>query len=324
MIIRTRALKIIITGGAGFIGSSLTTPLLNRGDEVIAIDNFNDYYSPARKRANIAPFLNHPRYTLAEVDFRVSESVQQIVRQHKPDAIAHLGGMASVRYSVKYPQLYVDTNINGTVNLLEAAQKNGAGHFVFASTSSVYGQTDQIPFSETQPTDRPLAPYPATKKAAEVLGHAYYNMYSLNFTALRFFNVYGPKGRPDMMPYIVLENILQEQEITLFDNGQMYRDWTYIEDIVSGIIAAIDRPIGYEIINLGRGEPVLMSDFISLAEEIIGKEAIIKIAPAPPSEPKITYAHIAKARELLDYNPRTSIVDGLNNFWRWYQEAVGR
>lgn len=316
-------MKILVTGGAGFIGSSLTAALLSRGDQVIAIDNFNDYYSPARKRANVAPFIKHQTdlYTLYELDFRDGAEVKRVVGQHQPEAIAHIGAMASVRYSVNRPQLYIDTNISGSVNLLEAAQENKIDNFVFASTSSVYGQTDQVPFVETQSTDYPLAPYPATKKAVELFGHAYHNMHGLNFTALRFFNVYGPQGRPDMMPYIVLERITQEREITLFDNGQMHRDWTYIDDIVQGIIAAIDRPLGYEVVNLGRGEPVLMRDFIDIAEEIAGKSAIIKAVPAPASEPKITYANVDKARRLLDYNPQTSIVDGLNNFWQWYQTA---
>ncbi len=309
--------KILITGGAGFIGSSLSQTLLNRGDDVIAIDNFNDYYSPARKRTNIALFDKHPRYTLYETDFRNREAVEEIFARHKPDAVAHLGAMGSVRYSVKHPHLYIDVNIVGAVNVLDAAQRHGVANFVFASTSSVYGQTEKIPFVETDPADRPLAPYPASKKAGEVLGHAYHNMHGLNFTALRFFNVYGPKGRPDMMPYIVLTRIMQDKEITLFDNGQMHRDWTYIEDIISGVTAAIDRPMGYELINLGRGEPVLMRDFIEIAEEISGRKALIRAVPAPASEPKITFANIDKARKLLDYNPQTSIVDGLKQFWEY-------
>jgi len=230
--------------------------------------------------------------------------------------------MASVRYSVKHPDIYIDVNIKGTHNLLSAATQNQVSNFVFASTSSVYGQTDKVPFVETDPTDHPLAVYPASKKSCEVLGHAYHNMHGLNFTALRFFNVYGPKGRPDMMPYMVTERIHNQEEIFLFDNGQMHRDWTYVDDIVSGIVAALDTPLGYEVINLGRGEPVLMSDFIQIAEEIVGKQAIIKAVPAPASEPKITFANIDKARRLLNYNPQTSVVDGLTNFWRWYQQNV--
>lgn len=315
-------MTILVTGAAGFIGSHLTEALLKRGDKVVALDNFNDYYSPARKRANVAPFVNHPNCVLLEADIRDMAAIEMIFEQHQPHKVAHLGAMGSVRYSVKNPHIYIETNIIGTHNLLNVAQRHSVINFVFASTSSVYGQTDKIPFEENDPTDRPLAVYPASKKAGEVLGHAYYNMHRLNFTALRFFNVYGPKGRPDMMPYLVIERIYQEKEITLFDNGQMRRDWTYIEDIIFGVLAALDKPMGYEVINLGRGQPVLMSDFIEIAEEIVGKKAIIKAVAAPASEPKVTYANVDKARRLLGYNPQTSVVDGLNNFWSWYQQEV--
>ncbi len=317
-------MKILVTGGAGFIGSSLTEALLKRGDTVIAIDNFNDYYSPARKWANVAPFENHPGYTLYTTDFRDRDAIADILQRHKPDAVAHLGAMGSVRYSITHPHLYTAVNITGSVNVLDAAQQVGVGNFVFASTSSVYGQTDKIPFVETQSTDLPLAPYPATKKAMEVMGHAFHNMHGLNFTALRFFNVYGPKGRPDMMPYIVTEKLVKRETITLFDNGKMRRDWTFIDDIISGVIAAIDRPLGYETINLGRGEPVWMTDFIEILEEITGEKAIINAVPAPASEPKVTFANVDKARRLLGYNPQTSVPDGLAQFWEWYQQNVVR
>lgn len=315
-------MKVLVTGGAGFIGSTLTDALLARGDEVIAIDDFNDYYSPARKRANVTPFANNPAYTLYKADIRERAKIEAIFADHKPDAVAHIGAMGSVRYSVKNPHLYIEINVNGTLNVLDAAQQQGVGNFVFASTSSVYGQTDKTPFVETDPTDRPLAPYPASKKTGEILGYAYHNMHGLNFTALRFFNVYGPKGRPDMMPYIITERILNKQEITLFDDGQLYRDWTYIQDIVQGVLAAIDTPLGYEIINLGRGEPVLLNDFVEMLEEIVGGEAITNVVPAPASEPKITYANVDKAHKLLNYTPQTAVTDGLRNFWEWYRKAV--
>jgi UDP-glucuronate 4-epimerase len=315
-------MSILITGAAGFIGSTLAETLLARGEQIIGFDNFNDYYDPARKRANVAPLLENPNFTLYEADFRERDVVEEIFNRHKPERVAHVGAMASVRYSVKYPHIYMDVNVAGTNNLLSAACQNGVNNFVFASTSSIYGQTDKIPFVETDQADRPLAVYPATKKSGEVLGHAYHNMHGLNFTALRFFNVYGPKGRPDMMPYIVTEHILKQQEITLFDDGQMRRDWTYIADIIQGVVAALDTPLGYEVVNLGRGEPVLMTDFIEIAEEIVGKKAIIKAEPAPLSEPKITYANIEKARRLLNYQPKTSVVNGLNKFWEWYQREA--
>jgi UDP-glucuronate 4-epimerase len=315
-------LTILVTGAAGFIGSTLTETLLNRGEQVVALDNFNDYYSPARKRANIAPFQNHPNLRFYEQDFCDAEAVQQIFAQHKPRAVAHLGAYGAVRYSIGRASLYTQVNIAGTVNLLEAARLNGTNIFVFASTSSIYGHTTQIPFIETDPCNRPLAPYPATKKAGEIMGFTYYNLHQLNFTALRFFNVYGPKGRPDMMPFMVTDRIVKGEQITLFDGGQMKRDWTFVGDIVDGVIAALERPLGYEIINLGRGEPVLMTEFVEIIEDLTGKSAHLITPPAPSSEPKVTNANIDKARKLLDYNPQMPVTEGLARLWEWYQREV--
>ncbi|MBN1994025.1 MAG: NAD-dependent epimerase/dehydratase family protein [Anaerolineae bacterium] len=315
-------MTILITGAAGFIGSHLTETLLKRGEEVVAIDNFNDYYNPARKRANIAAFQNHPNLRLYEEDIRHAETIEQIFAQHKPHAVAHLGAYGGVRYSIGRAKLYTDVNIVGTVNLLEAARQAGTKVFVFASTSSVYGHTTQLPFIETDPCNLPLAPYPASKKAGEVLGYTYYNLHQLNFTAVRFFSVYGPRGRPDMMPFMVTDKIVKGEEIKLFDAGQMKRDWTYIDDIVGGIIAALERPLGYRIINLGRGEPVLMADFVNIIEELVGKRAVLATPPAPPSEPKITFANVDQARRLLDYQPQTSVGEGLAQLWAWYRREV--
>jgi UDP-glucuronate 4-epimerase len=315
-------MSILVTGAAGFIGSNLTETLLNRGEQVIALDNFNDYYDPVRKRANIAPFQKHHSLALYEVDVCDAEAVEQIFARHKPQAVAHLGAYGGVRYSIGRAKLYTDVNFVGTVNLLEAARQVGTEIFVFASTSSVYGNTTQLPFIETDPCNLPLAPYPASKKAAEVMGYTYHNLHQLNFTALRFFSVYGPRGRPDMMPYLVTDRVVKGQEIELFDAGQLKRDWTYVDDIVSGIIAALERPLGYEIINLGRGEPVLMADFVEIIEGLVGKQAVLSTPPAPPSEPKITFANIDKARRLLDYNPQTPVAEGLARLWAWYQKEI--
>lgn len=315
-------MKVLVTGGAGFIGSHLCEALLDRGDEVIALDNFNDFYSPARKQANVARIRQHPRCTLIEADIQQGDTIDRLFSEHKPAVVAHLAAYGSVRYSIGRAKLYTSVNVVGSINLLEAARQNGVENFVFASTSSVYGNTQQLPFIETDPCNQPLAPYPASKKAIEVMGYTYYNLHRLNFTALRFFSVYGPRGRPDMMPFMVTDRTYRQQEITLFDAGQMKRDWTYIDDITAGVVAALDRPLGYEIINLGRGEPVLMADFVEIVEELVGRKAILATPPAPASEPKITFANIDKARRLLDYAPQTPIAAGLARLWEWYQGTV--
>lgn len=315
-------MKLLVTGAAGFIGSHLAETLLRQGDEVIGLDNFNNYYDPARKRSNMVPFQDHPRFTFYEADIRDADRMRQIITNHHPGVIAHIAAMASVRYSIGRAPLYTDVNLRGTVNLLEAARGIGVPHFVFASTSSVYGKTDRIPFEESDPCNHPLAPYPATKKACEMMGYTYHNLHGLNFTALRFFSVYGPRGRPDMMPFMVMHRIVNDQEIQLFEAGQMKRDWTYADDIIAGVVAATDRPLGYEIINLGRGEPVLMADFVKIIEDLVGKRAILSTPPAPPSEPKINYADINKARKLLDYDPKTAVADGLAQMWDWYRREI--
>jgi UDP-glucuronate 4-epimerase len=315
-------LKVLVTGAAGFIGSHLAETLLSRGDEIVGIDNFNDYYDPARKRANVAHFQDHPHLAFYDADIRDSDKVNQIVGKHCPDVVAHLAAMGGVRYSIGRAPLYTDVNLRGTINLLEAARGGAVPHFVFASTSSVYGKTDSIPFEETDPCNKPLAPYPATKKASEIMGFTYHNLHNLSFTALRFFSVYGPRGRPDMMPFMVTHRIVNGREIQLFDAGNMKRDWTYIDDVVAGVIAAIDRPLGYEVINLGRGEPVLMADFVNIVADLVGKSAILSTPPAPPSEPKITFANVSKARRLLDYEPKTAVADGLAKMWDWYRQEI--
>jgi len=315
-------MNVLVTGAAGFIGSHVAQALLARGDTVAGLDNFNDYYDPARKRANVALLTPDARFTLYEADLRDEEAVARICAHARFDAVAHLAAMAGVRYSIERAPLYVDVNVRGTVNVLEAARKAGIPHIVCASTSSVYGRTERLPFREDDPLGRPLAPYPATKIAAELMGHAYHNLFDLSFTALRFFSVYGPRGRPDMMPYHITDCIVHDREFTLYEAGEMYRDWTYVADVVSGILAAIDRPLGYQVINLGRGEPVRMADFVRLIEELVGRPARMSTPPAPPSEPPITYADITKARELLAYEPTTPVAEGMQRFWKWYQDEI--
>jgi UDP-glucuronate 4-epimerase len=315
-------MNILVTGAAGFIGSHVAEALLGRGDTVTGLDNFNDYYDPARKRANVALLAPNPRFTLREADVRDADAMDRVCTAGGFDAVVHLAAMANVRYSIERAPLYTDVNVRGTVNTLQAARQAGVPHFVFASTSSVYGHTEQTPFREDQPVARPLAPYPATKIAGETMGHAYHNLFGISFTAVRFFSVYGPRGRPDMMPYIVTDCIVNDREFALYDAGEMYRDWTYVTDIASGVLAAVDRPLGYQVINLGRGEPVRMADFVELVEELVGKPARVTTPPAPPSEPTTLHADISKARDLLGYDPTTSITEGMHRFWEWYRAEV--
>jgi UDP-glucuronate 4-epimerase len=260
--------------------------------------------------------------TFIEGDIRDRELLDRVFAEYAVDAVAHLAAMAGVRVSVENPYLYYDVNLTGTLALLDAARQRGLRTFVLASTSSVYGQTGQIPFVETDPCDRPLAPYAASKRAAEMLGFTYHHLYGQNVTVLRFFTVYGPRGRPDMMAYKVLDNIFSGVEVPIYSAGQMHRDWTYIDDIVAGVIAAIDQPLGYEIINLGRGQPVLLAEFVRLIEVLVGHKAQLVPAPMPETDISYTYADIAKARALLGYEPEISVTEGVRRFCAWYQQAV--
>jgi UDP-glucuronate 4-epimerase len=313
-------MKILITGGAGFIGSHLCEKLVKSGNQVICIDNFDPYYDPKIKKANIKDLLGDSRFTLAKFDIRDSKKVTGLFKKHKPEYVIHLAALAGVRSSIERAGEYIDVNIGGTINVMDAARRIGTKNFVLASTSSVYGATDKIPFKEDQLSDRPLAPYPASKKGAEVMVHAYHNMFGMNINVLRLFTAYGPRVRPDMMSFMVIDRIARGKEITLFDNAKMQRDWTYIDDVCSGILTAVRKNLGYEVINIGRGKPVKLLEFIKTIEELVGKRAKLKIIPTPASEPTITYASILKAKRLLNYRPRTSIKQGLEKTWEWYKE----
>lgn len=314
----------LVTGAAGFIGSHTTIALLQRGDRVIGLDDFNDYYDPARKRANIADIRAvGGDFELIEGDIRDRDLVERTFRAHPFDAVAHLAAMAGVRASVNDPWLYYDVNVTGTLNLLDAARRHGRPNFVFASTSSAYGRTERIPFVETDSADRPLAPYPSSKRSAELLGHSYHHVHGLDFTALRFFTVYGERGRPDMMAYLVLESMRRGTPIPLYNGGRMYRDWTYVGDIITGVLAALDRRLGYEIVNLGRGEPVLLADFVDGLSRLTGRKANFIHEPMLAADVSSTFASIDKARRLLDYDPRVSIQEGLQRFYDWYVDTIG-
>ena len=311
-------MKILVTGAAGFIGSNLAEKLAREGHAVTGLDNFNDYYDPRRKRANEARLNRLPTFRMVEADIRDRPGMFALFQAEQFDAVAHLAALAGVRNAVKFPELCVETDYNASQHLMDAARATGVGNFVFASTSSVYGATQQIPFVETDPCDRPLQPYAAAKRATEILGFTYHHLYGLNFTAIRFFTVYGPNGRPDMMAYLVADSITQGRQIPLYNNGDMYRDWTYVDDITDGVAAAVARPLGYEIINLGRGEPVLLRDFIAQLEALAGGKANLVAQPKLAADVVRTYADISKARRLLGYAPQVSVQEGVRRFWAWY------
>jgi UDP-glucuronate 4-epimerase len=319
---------ILVTGAAGFIGSHTAVALLQRGDRVVGLDNLNDYYDPARKRANLvevgATSGAGERFTFIQGDIRDRDLVRRLFADHAFDAVAHLAAMAGVRASVEDPWLYCDVNLSGTLNLLDAAREHGKPNFVLASTSSAYGNTKQVPFTETDSADRPLAPYPASKRSAELIGHSYHHMHELDFTALRFFTVYGPRGRPDMLAYKLLDAMRLGKPMPLYNGGQMHRDWTFVSDIVQGIVAAADRRFGYEVINLGRGEPVLLADFVRSLEALAGGVAPVTSEPMMKADVSYTYADITKARKLLGYEPKVSVDEGARRFYDWYCDAVGR
>jgi UDP-glucuronate 4-epimerase len=316
----------LVTGVAGFIGSHTAVALLQRGDRVIGLDNFNAYYSPQRKRKNLSEVAEEApgaALELVEGDLRYKGLLARLFAEHRFDTVLHLAAMAGVRASVDDPALYMDVNLGGTLNLLEAAREHGKPNFVFASTSSAYGKTPRVPFREDDPADRPLAPYPASKRAAELLGHAYHHIHGLDFTALRFFTVYGPRGRPDMLTYKLLDAMRTGEPIPLYQDGQMLRDWTYVGDTSAGVVAAADRRLGYEIINLGRGEPVLVADFVATFERLTGRRVPTIDSPLPKADVERTHADIDKARRLLDYAPAVSVEEGARRFQEWFVRSVG-
>ena len=315
-------MRYLVTGGAGFIGSHLSDRLLARGDEVICVDNFNDYYSPARKRRNITHALKQPGYTLVEADFRDMDAIEQVFATHRPNRVAHIGAMAGPRPSVERPLLYEEVNVRGTLNMLELARRHAVQGFVLASTSSVYGLSP-TPWSEDMPANQPLSPYAATKKSAEVLAYTMHYLHGLPTRVVRFFTVYGPRGRPDMTPYLFVDAMRKEKPITLFNGGiDVYRDWTYVDDIVAGVVAALDSDLPFDTFNLGNSSPVQLRDFVTLIEQITGMEAHIESRPLSAADPPATYANIDKAKQLLGFQPRTAVEEGLAHFWRWYQEDV--
>ena len=317
----------LVTGAAGFIGSHTAIRLLERGDHVIGLDNFNDYYDPTRKRANLedvrAAAEVSGKFTFVEGDIRDRALLDGLFRSHALSGVAHLAAMAGVRSSVEDPWLYYEINLTGTLNLLDAAHRFNHPNFVFASTSSAYGNTRSIPFVETDSADRPLAPYPASKRAAELLGHSYHHIQGLDFTALRFFTVYGPRGRPDMMTHKLFDAIRTRVPIPLFNGGNMHRDWTFVGDVVSAVVKALDKRLGYEVINIGRGQPVLVADYVKSIERMAGKSVPFISEPMMKADVDFTFANIEKAKALLDYAPSVSVEEGVRLTYEWYKRAFG-
>jgi UDP-glucuronate 4-epimerase len=313
--------NLLITGGAGFIGSHLVDRLLTGDVErVTVVDDFNNFYDPSIKRANISEHLKDPRYKISEIDIRDRASLEKLFSASRFDCVVHLAARAGVRPSLVQPELYAETNINGTLNLLELARHSGTRQFVFGSSSSVYGINAKVPFSEDDPIRQPISPYAATKGAGELLCHTYSHLYGLRCVCLRFFTVYGPRQRPDLAIHKFAKLISERKAIPVFGDGTTRRDYTYVDDIVDGVMAAIDYDQSdYEVINLGESRTVELRELISLLEKELDLHAIIDRQPPQPGDVPQTFADISKARALLGYNPKTQIEEGLNRFIEWFQ-----
>lgn len=312
-------MKAIVTGAAGFIGSHLTERLLKDGWTVVGVDSFDAFYDPPIKRRNIAASLSHPAFRLIEADIRDRAAMKQAV-DPGVDVIVHLAARAGVRPSIAEPALYADVNINGTVTLLEAARERGIPKFVFASSSSVYGNNRKVPFSEDDNVDFPISPYAATKKAGELICHTYHHLHGLAINCLRFFTVYGPRQRPDLAIHKFARLIEDGKPIPVYGDGTMMRDFTYIDDILNGIVAAMERCTGYEIYNLGESQPIALSELIAELEHALGKKAIRQQLPLQPGDVDRTYADVSKAESRLDYKPSTNIRTGLAHFVAWFRQ----
>ncbi len=314
--------SILVTGGAGFIGSHLVDRLLAIGHQITVIDDFNDFYDPAIKRENVGAHLASPQYQLAEIDIRDRQALEKVFAARQFDCIVHLAARAGVRPSLSEPQLYTETNINGTVNLLELARAQGIKQFVFGSSSSVYGINAKVPFSEEDPIRQPISPYAATKGAGELLCHTYSHLYGIRCVCLRFFTVYGPRQRPDLAIHKFARLIDRGQPIPVFGDGTTRRDYTYIDDILAGVLAAIeyDESI-YEVINLGESRTIELRELIALLEKELDMRAVIDRQPPQPGDVPQTFADITKARRLLNYNPQTQIEEGIQRFVHWFRKG---
>lgn len=311
----------LLTGGAGFIGSHLTRRLFERGDRVTVLDDFNDYYDPARKRANVAPFTQRDDYRLVEGDIRDTELVDSLFADGGFDSVIHLAARAGVRPSLRQPILYEDVNCIGTLRLLEAARHHGPRTFVFGSSSSVYGINRKVPFAEDDRVDLPISPYATTKRTGELLCFNYHHLYDLKVSCLRFFTVYGPAQRPEMAIHKFTDLLARDEPIPLYGDGGSRRDYTYIDDIVDGIEAALDLAPDFEIFNLGGAETTALSDLVRWLAEELAVTPRIEYLPDQPGDVPITYADVSKAARMLGYSPKVPIREGLKRFVEWYRKG---
>jgi UDP-glucuronate 4-epimerase len=329
-------MNILVTGTAGFIGSYVAQRLLARGDSVIGLDNHNDYYDPALKEARLQQFAHHPRYTHVRGDLSDQQVMANLFAQHKPQRVVHLAAQAGVRYSIENPLAYIQSNIVGFAHVLEGCRHHGVEHLVYASSSSVYGANTEMPFSTHHNVDHPLSLYAASKKSNELMAHTYSHLYGLPTTGLRFFTVYGPWGRPDMAPIHFAKSILQKKPIEVFNFGKHRRDFTYIDDIVEGILRVLDRPAlanphwsgqhpdpatssaPWRVYNIGNQQPVELLDFIAALEKALGVKAIMEMKPLQPGDVPDTFADVSDLAAQFDFRPRTTIEQGVERFARWF------
>jgi UDP-glucuronate 4-epimerase len=311
-------MNIIVTGGAGFIGSHLVNALLERGESVSVIDDFNSFYDPALKRENVEPFFSNPNFTLHELDIRDLGSLSLAIGEAKPDVICHLAARAGVRPSIEEPILYEEVNSLGTLNILESIKGLKLKNFIFAASSSVYGLNSKSPFSEEDPITMPISPYASTKRAGELMCFTYSHLYDLPVTCLRFFTVYGEAGRPEMAVAKFTRSIYDGTELEVFGDGSAVRDFTYVGDIIDGVMNSIYKPFKYEIINIGGSRTIDVSGLISIIEDKLGKKARIKYLDAAPGDVPLTYADVSKARRLIGYEPKVGVEEGVERYVKWF------
>ena len=318
---------VLVTGGAGFIGSNFIERLLSdKYDyQVVSVDNFDDMYDPKQKRKNIEPFLDHERFTSYEADIRDWKKMREIFDKHKPQYVVHLAAKADARLALQDPREYVSVNVDGTLNILELSKEYNIDNIVFASSSSVYGNDEMAPFTEEAMVSKPLSPYGASKRAGELLAYTYHYNYDLSITCLRYFNAYGERIRPLLVLYKWIDNILNDRTIEMSGEGERQRDYTYIGDIVSGTIKAMEKPLGYQIINLGNSTPISLKDLLCVVESVLDKKADVKQRPSHHASVELTCADASKAKKFLDWEPTTPIEEGVARLVTWFRnERLGK